>query len=299
MASGAAPVFSNRVTASLGGAAIATVGAGLYYRYGMSVAHADSGRPKAFGGGPAFLSLKLESSELVNHNTKKLRFALPTEDHVSGLPITSALLTYSWPKGCWLPCVRPYTPVSAPDEPGVLEFLIKKYPDGKQSTHIHSLQPGDSLRFVVPIPGYKWDAAEKHPEVTLVAGGAGITPMYQLLRGIFRDRPDEDPRTKVTLVYGVNTDADVLLKKEFDELERRHPGRFRAVYTVSNPGPDSPYRKGYVTKELLKEVGANPKTANSKVFVCGPPPMEAALGNGKGSGILAELGYTKGQVHRF
>lgn len=50
---------------------------------------ADSGSPKRlFTGGPAFLSLPLESSESVNHNTKKLRFSFPDKDAVSGLSVT-------------------------------------------------------------------------------------------------------------------------------------------------------------------------------------------------------------------
>ncbi|CAJ2505698.1 Uu.00g130920.m01.CDS01 [Anthostomella pinea] len=293
----ARPLFTNRLTTGLGGVAVAGVGAVLYYRFMMPTAHADSGSPpKAFGKGPAFLSLKLESSVPINDNTKRLRFELPTQDTLTGLSISSALLTYSWPKGSWLPCVRPYTPITYAEEPGVLEFLIKKYPNGKQSTHMHSLQAGDTMRFLVPIPGYKW-TPNKHPDVTFIAGGAGITPMYALIEGILRN-PEE--KTRITLVFGVNTDADVLLKKEFDAYAQRYPGRFKAVYTVSNPMPGSPLRKGYVTKELLEEVGASPKVKNTKVFVCGPPPMEAALmGTRKQPGILEQMGYTKDQIYKF
>ncbi|KAI0147358.1 oxidoreductase NAD-binding domain-containing protein [Xylariaceae sp. FL1272] len=289
-------IFSSRTATVLGGVAVAGVGLSVYTRYNL--AHADNNAPpKAFGSGPAFLSLQLQSSEDVNHNTKRLRFTLPTEDHVSGLNLTSALLTYSWPKGAMLPCVRPYTPVSASDEPGVLEFLVKKYPNGKQSTHLHSLQPGESLRFVTPIPGYKW-TPNKHSDITLIAGGAGITPMYQLIQGILRNPED---KTRITLVFGVNSDADVLLKSEFEDFERRFPGRFRAVYTVSNPVPGSPYPKGYVTKELLSKImTASPETKNTKVFVCGPPAMEAAVvGSKRQPGILGDLGFTKDQIHRF
>ncbi|KAI0595202.1 hypothetical protein F4775DRAFT_570551 [Biscogniauxia sp. FL1348] len=293
-------LFTSRLTKGIGGVAVASISAGVYFKYTMSVAHADSAAPsKAFGSGPAFLSLHLESSELVNHNTKRLRFALPKPDAVSGLGISSALLTFSWPKGCYLPCVRPYTPISHPDEPGVLEFLVKHYPNGKQSGHLHSLQPGDALRFIVPIPGYRW-TPNRHKEITLIAGGAGITPLYSLIQGILRDPRDQ---TRITLVFGVNTDEDVLLKKEFDDYERRFPDRFRAVYTVSRPVPGSPYRKGYVTKELLQEVagGASPGTgSDAKVFVCGPPAMEAALvGTRKAPGILEQLGYTKAQIYKF
>lgn len=78
-----------RLPAVLGGVALAGIGIGAYSRYMMTVAHADGGAPpKAFGSGPAFLSLQLQSSEVVNHNTKRLRFALPTDEHVSGLPLT-------------------------------------------------------------------------------------------------------------------------------------------------------------------------------------------------------------------
>ncbi|KAI0395280.1 oxidoreductase NAD-binding domain-containing protein [Xylariaceae sp. FL0594] len=295
-------VLTHRLPAVIGGVALAGVGVGIYSRYFMNIAHAESGaavgsQPKAFGSGPAFLSLKLESSEVVNHNTKKLRFALPTDRHVSGLALTSALLTFSWPQGSMMPVLRPYTPISPSDKPGTIEFLVKKYPRGKQSTHMHSLQPGDALRFVIPIPGYRW-TPNKHPEITLIAGGAGITPMYQLIQGIFGNPED---KTRVTLVFGVNTDADVLLKTEFDDYARRFPDRFKAVYTVSHPAPDSPYAKGYVTKELLiNTITATPDKADTKVFVCGPSGMERHLvGKGRQMGILGEMGYTKEQIHTF
>jgi cytochrome-b5 reductase len=68
---------------------------------------------KAFtGGDQGFISLKLESVENINHNTKKFRFALPEDDQVSGLHIASALLTkYKGPE-MEKAAIRPYTPVS-------------------------------------------------------------------------------------------------------------------------------------------------------------------------------------------
>jgi cytochrome-b5 reductase len=178
--------------------------------------------------------------------------------------------------------------------------MVKKYPDGKQSTHLHSLQPGDSLLFAVPIPGYKY-VPNKHPHVTLIAGGAGITPMYQLIQGILNNPED---KTNMTLVFGINTDADALFQEEFEAFKKQFPGRLNVVYTVSAPIEGSPFRKGYVSKELLKEVAPGPDVKDTKVFVCGPPPMEAALlGSGKFKGgqpgILEQLGYTKDQIFKF
>ncbi|KAI1209805.1 ferredoxin reductase-like protein [Annulohypoxylon truncatum] len=288
-------LLSTRLSRGISGVAVAGAGAGLYYTYMRSVVHADSGASKrAFGSGPAFLSLELESTETVNHNTKRLRFKLPEPDSISGLTLTSALLTFSWPKGSTFPVLRPYTPVNSLDEPGAIELLVKRYPTGKQSTHIHSLQPGDSLRFVTCLPGYNWQP-NKHSEIMLIAGGAGITPAYQLIRGILQN-PDD--HTKITLVFGVNTDADLLLRKEFDDYKTRFPSRFQAVYTVSQPVDGSPFRKGYVSKDLLKEI--SPSAEDCKIFVCGPPPMEESLvGSKRKPGILEELGYRKDQIHRF
>jgi cytochrome-b5 reductase len=182
------------------------------------------------------------------------------------------------------------------DEPGSLELMVKCYPNGKASTYLHSLSLGESLLFLTAIPGYKWKP-NAFPHITLIAGGAGITPLFQLTQGILKNPED---KTEITMIVGVNTDADVLLKKEFDEFERSFPGRFKAVYTVSRPVEGSPLRKGYVTKELLEDVLGEPHKGDTKVFVCGPPPMEDALVGKRGKGgILRELGYRKDQIHNF
>jgi cytochrome-b5 reductase len=71
----------------LGSLAFTGVAFGVYTKVMRPVKLDDGAPPKVFGGGPAFVSLPLESAEMVNHNTKKLRFKLPTPDSVSGLPL--------------------------------------------------------------------------------------------------------------------------------------------------------------------------------------------------------------------
>lgn len=48
--------------------------------------------------------------------------------------------------------------------------------------------------------------AKKYCHITLIAGCAGITPIYQLIQGVLRNPEDS---TKITLGFGVNCDADV------------------------------------------------------------------------------------------
>ncbi|KIW11371.1 hypothetical protein PV08_10671 [Exophiala spinifera] len=259
---------------------------------------------KAFqGGDQGFLDLKLAEVIPYNHNTKILRFELPEKDQVSGLSVASAIITkYKGPQHD-KPVIRPYTPINEEDEKGFVELLVKVYPNGPMSEHLHSMTPGQTLSMKGPIPKYPW-SANKHDHITLIAGGTGITPMYQLIRAIFKNPED---KTKVSLIFGNVKEEDILLKEELQKIENEFPQRFRAFYTLDNPPESWPYGKGFITKELLKDVIPDPKSPNIKVFVCGPPGMYKAISGakvsptdqGELSGILKELGYTKEQVYKF
>jgi cytochrome-b5 reductase len=145
--------------------------------------------------------------------------------------------------------------------------------------------------------------------VLLVAGGAGITPIYSLAKGILSNPAD---KTRIQLLWGVNGTRDIVLKDELEALEKQYPDRLHVTYAVSGPeakpdapslGDESKYRKGYVDKSLLQEAiakcqkGTFGSEKGEKVFLCGPPKMEEAVA-GK-NGVLAELGVQKKEIHRF
>lgn len=278
-------------------AAVAAIaGIGAYVLYSRQSKTDKSHKPifSSFG----IRKLRLHGTEMINHNTKKLRFELPDPNQPSGLSLTSALLSISFPNGSWRPVLRPYTPTNDLSEPGFIELMVKLYPNGKGSGYLHSLKPGDTLSFL-PIPGLAWKP-NLHPHVVGIAGGAGITPMYQLARGILKN-PDD--RTRITIVWGVNTEADMFLKDEFSELEKKYgTDRFKVVYVVASPASSSaPYEKGFVTAEMLEKHGLSSKeekNRDARVLVCGPPPMEKAL-KAKEWGVLAKLGYKPDQIHTF
>lgn len=190
------------------------------------------------------------------------------------------------------------------DKKGYIELVVKKYPNGPMSTHLHDMVPGQRLDFKGPLPKYPWEA-NKHKHIALLAGGTGITPMYQLMRAIFKNPDDQ---TKVTLVFGNVTEEDILLKREFEDLENKYPQRFRAFYMLDQPPKSWPAGgKGFVSKDLLKTVLPEPKEDNIKIFVCGPPGLYKAISGPKVSpsdqgeltGYLKELGYSKDQVYKF
>lgn len=253
--------------------------------------------------------LKVTSVEQVNHDTKRITFALPGgKNEFSGVTPGSAILTQHTPSGGWFPVFRPYSPIHNLDERGVLELLVKKYPNGKASSHIHTLEPGQELTVRGPLPSH-WTGPKDQRDILLVAGGAGITPIYSLTKGILSNPAD---KTRIRLLWGVNGTRDIVLKSELEELEKQYPDRLHVTYAVSGSeaaadapslGDESKYRKGYVDKSLLQEAIEQCQKGNwgdekgQKVFLCGPPKMEDALA-GK-QGVLAELGVQKKEVHRF
>ncbi|KAG6039410.1 NADH-cytochrome b5 reductase [Claviceps citrina] len=294
-------------------------GAGYYFYYGggsgvgsatqaakpAPAEAAEPAKPAFVGGDQGFVSLRLADVEQVNHNTKRLRFELPEADQVSGLAVASAVLTKYKGPGDEKATVRPYTPISDEDEKGFLDLLVKKYPNGPMSTHMHDMVPGQRLDFKGPLPKYEW-AENKHEHVALIAGGTGITPMYQLCRAIFNNAND---RTKVTLVFGNVSERDILLRRELAHLENTFPQRFRAFYVLDKAPEGWPAgASGFISRDLLKTVLPEPREGDKvKVFVCGPPGLMKAISGpkvsprdqGELSGVLKDLGYSKEQVYKF
>ncbi|KAK0255098.1 hypothetical protein LTS09_009854 [Friedmanniomyces endolithicus] len=249
--------------------------------------------------------------EQVNHDTKKITFSLPGGDsQVSGVPFGSAILTSHWPQNGWFPVFRPYTPISAPDDRGTLQLLVKQYPKGRASSHLHSLVPGSTLTFRGPIPVYTWQRSTTPRELVLIAGGAGITPIYSMARGILSDPED---KTRIQMFWGVNSTKDIVLGKELEQLEQQYPSRLQVTYCVSGPegkpeavdfAEPGRYKKGYIRSESLREAITRAKAGGwgdakgTKVFICGPPAMEEAIA-GKTGWLGGEYGVAKKEIHTF
>ncbi|THH27932.1 hypothetical protein EUX98_g6261 [Antrodiella citrinella] len=253
-----------------------------------------------------FVEFKLKKVEPFNHNTAKYIFELPNGD-ASLLPVASCVVVKSAAdavnaanddKG--KPVIRPYTPVSPADHPGELVFLIKRYEGGEMSQHIHALKEGESLAIKGPINKFEYKA-NQFEEVGMIAGGSGITPMYQILEHALAS---PENKTKFTLIFANVTPADILLKAEFDALAKAHPDTLRVVYTLDKPEGTWDGETGFIGKEMVKKYVAPASLGDKvKVFICGPPGQVAAIAGkkegykqGAVGGVLKELGYTEDQV---
>lgn len=94
--SGAEDLVRNHGMTAVKGLAVAGVGGAIATRFLSSSASAEAPAKeghavgkKIFGRpGPVFQTLSLQSAEDVTSNTKLLRFSLPGETDISGLPLT-------------------------------------------------------------------------------------------------------------------------------------------------------------------------------------------------------------------
>uniref|UniRef100_A0A5S6Q4Y1 NADH-cytochrome b5 reductase n=1 Tax=Trichuris muris TaxID=70415 RepID=A0A5S6Q4Y1_TRIMR len=240
----------------------------------------------------ATYSIKLVEKKEVSHDTRMFRFALHSPEQVLGLPIGQHVYLSATVNGRLV--VRPYTPVSEAEEQGVVTFVIKVYrsnvhpnfPEGgKMTQHLDSLKIGDEINIRGPSgllvyegqgcfaikPRKNAPATRKLVrKVGMIAGGSGITPMYQLMQAMLRDPADE---VEIQLVFANKSEEDILLHDELETMARNHWQRFRVWYTVDVQGSsDWPYSVGHIDLQMLRS-HLPPPASDVLILLCGPPGM--------------------------
>lgn len=103
----------------------------------------------------------------------------------------------------------------------------------------------------------------------MVAGGTGITPMYQLIRAICEDKTDD---TQVSLIYANRSPEDILLRTQLERYQQMAPKKFKIYYVVDNAPQGWTGGVGRMSKQTLQD-NLPPASADTKVLLCGPPPM--------------------------
>lgn len=209
----------------------------------------------------------------LTHNTALYRFGLPGADDVLGLPIGQHISIRAEIEGKEI--LRSYTPTSLDtDAKGCFELLVKTYEKGNISKVIGELNIGDKIQVRGPKGFYQY-MPNMYTHIGMVAGGTGISPMYQIIKAIATNPAD---RTKVFLVYGNVTENDILLKAELDAIVRSNPAQFKVRYLLDKPPADEwEGGVGYVTEEVMREYLPSAKEPAVQLLICGPPPMVSSV----------------------
>ncbi|KAB2065744.1 hypothetical protein ERO13_A09G105000v2 [Gossypium hirsutum] len=262
--------------------AVATVGAATaYYLY-------VSKKPKVCLDPEEFKEFKLVKRTQLSYNVAKFKFALPTPTSVLGLPIGQHMSCRGKDQN-GDDVVKPYTPTTLDSDLGYFELVIKMYPQGRMSHHFREMQEGDYLAVKGPKGRFKYQPGQVRA-FGMLAGGTGITPMFQVARAILENPKD---KTDIHLIYANVAYEDILLKEELDELTSRYPNRMSVYYVLNQPPEGWDGGVGFISKEMI-QVHCPAPAEDIKILRCGPPPMNKAM-----AAHLEALGYISEMQFQF
>ncbi|KAE8652087.1 hypothetical protein Csa_018542 [Cucumis sativus] len=231
------------------------------------------------------IPVKLISKTTISHNTRIFRFGLSSEDQRLGLPVGKHIFLCANVDGKL--CMRAYTPSSAVDQTGYFDLVVKIYfknvhPDfpngGLMSQYLDSLPLGSMVEVKGPLGHIEYMGRGNFrvngkprlaKKLAMVAGGTGITPIYQVVQAILKDPEDE---TEMFVVYANRSEEDILLREELETWAKENE-RLKIWYVVKDGVQEGwPYSVGYIREDILREhiPMGSPQTL---ALVCGPPPM--------------------------
>ena len=211
----------------------------------------------------------VQKVELAPH-VYRFVFALPHKDDILGLPTGQHIALRATIDGKSV--ARSYTPTSNNTDLGRIELVVKVYDQGAMTKHLEGMKLGDTIEIRGPKGAMQY-SRQYARHIGMIAGGTGITPMYQLIRAICDDKQDT---TQVSLLYASNTEADILLRAELDAFAAKCPNKFRVQYVLSHADDKWKGHRGFVSDELVQKYLA-PAAVDSKALLCGPPPMINAM----------------------
>uniref|UniRef100_A0AAF5DCA3 NADH-cytochrome b5 reductase n=1 Tax=Strongyloides stercoralis TaxID=6248 RepID=A0AAF5DCA3_STRER len=260
--------------------------------------------------------LLVEKNQEIAHNVMRMRILLPDKNIISGLEpgqhiSIQGILENIKPNLR----VRFYTPVTNLKTPGYIDIIYKIYPEdsenlklGAFSRYLASKDTGDQLVVSGPFGFITYlsngffniktqKKIVKFSELAMIAGGSGITPMYQLIKCILFDNND---KTKITLLYSNKKSQDIIhrydsyicnyiyyFREKLEEFEKEYPDKFHLVNTLTRVSSTEEWNgeRGRINESMIKKY-ISPPEKNVFVLICGPKEMCSSVKE-----ISSNLGY--------
>ncbi|CAL9217588.1 unnamed protein product [Arabidopsis halleri] len=234
----------------------------------------------------AKVPVQLVEKTSISHDVRKFRFALPVEDMVLGLPVGKHIFLCATINDKL--CLRAYTPSSTVDVVGYFELVVKiyfggvhpRFPNGGlMSQYLDSLPIGSTLEIKGPLGHVEYlgkgnftvhGKPKFADKLAMLAGGTGITPVYQIIQAILKDPEDE---TEMYVIYANRTEEDILLREELDGWAVQYPDRLKVWYVVESAKEGWAYSTGFISEAIMREHIPDGLDGSSLAMACGPPPM--------------------------
>jgi glycine betaine catabolism B len=159
---------------------------------------------------------------------------------------------------------------NSPTEAGYIEFT-KRLTGSEFSNALNNLKPGNWAKIKAPLGDFTYEG-NPH-KAAFLSGGIGITP----IRSICKFITDKNIGSDIVLLYGNNTESDIIFRQDLDQIARAHEN-MKIVYTLTSSNADEDDwqgRRGYIDKAMISE--EIPDYNERTFYMCGPPKMVEAL----------------------
>ncbi|ACY15733.1 Oxidoreductase FAD-binding domain protein [Haliangium ochraceum DSM 14365] len=214
---------------------------------------------------------------------------------------------------------RAYSACSSHRDTARVRLAVKRVAGGRVSEHlIEHLRAGQLVRVLGPSGQFvcapRADAAR---HIVLIGGGSGITPLLAIAEAVLAG----EPGSRVSLIYGNRSAADIVLRARLEALAAAYPARFALRHVLEQaPAPaDAPAHdageRGQLSGEVLSRVLAGCERPDRggdddghasdgdgdeggdrplprSYYLCGPAPMLAAA-----RAVLEARGVVAGDIH--
>lgn len=176
--------------------------------------------------------------------------------------------------------------MSGPPYEGVLAITVKSM--GEFSRRLCALRVGDTVTASLPY-GYFFSELED-TALVMIAGGIGVTPF----RSMIRDSCRRNPSRKLALFYSARTSSDLIFKKEFEEIGKKHDS-FKVFYFVTREeSSDLQAFHGRMTVGDIIGSGPEKNVTGREFLICGSISFVSDIWKGlRAGGVPEEMIYTE------
>lgn len=202
-------------------------------------------------------------------DVKSFRFSRPSFFHFKAGQCLLILLTINGKE-----TKKYYSISSSPTQKEYLEFT-QKLTTTEFSNALNNLKPDDLAILDGPYGFFTFEG--EFPNVAMLAGGVGVTPCMSMIKYCI----DKKIETDIVLLFSNRTEADILFRNEFDQINKQNPN-IKIVYTLTRAEKQWTGYSRRIDKQMILET--IPDFKERVFFLCGPPIFVSSMEN-----ILHEL----------
>lgn len=184
---------------------------------------------------------------------------------------------------------KSYSIASEPEIDHKIELLIDIIPNGRGSTYLASLKPGDQITFLAPagrftVEKQTTEIGKSEENLVFVATGSGIAPIRSMIFDLLQSHQD---KRNITLFWGLRTENNMFWQEDFRLLSEAYPN-FSFHPVLSQSSDEWPMCRGRVTDCL----SIHPFIEKAGYYLCGSGNMIKDVSN-----LLLSKSVLKEHIH--